>query len=119
MDEKAKKFKINFNDGKSSFIDENTLKYIINLQNALKNQILIPKFYDLTKSLNNYKVQCPDGFSWEFNARSKMKGFNFKNIPMTHKKRPFGDTKIYTFSKLPKIAYNNLMGLLKLKKEIG
>ena len=49
MDEKAKKYKINFNDGKSSFIDENTLRYIVNLQNALKNQILIPKFYDLTK----------------------------------------------------------------------
>lgn len=69
MDEKAKKFKINFNDGKSSFIDENTLKYIINLQNALKNQILIPKFYDLTKSLNKYNQELLDFYSFIFKNR--------------------------------------------------
>ena len=69
MDGKAKKFKINFNDGKSSFIDENTLKYIINLQNGLKNQILIPKFYDLTKSLNNYNQELLDFYSFIFKNR--------------------------------------------------
>ena len=69
MNEKTKKFKINFNDGKSSFIDENTLKYIINLQNALKNQILIPKFYDLTKSLNNYNQELLDFYSFIFKNR--------------------------------------------------
>ena len=52
MDEKAKKFKINFNDGKSSFIDENTLKYIINLQNAQKN-------LDNLFKENNYKRFFP------------------------------------------------------------
>ena len=67
------------------------------------------------KSLNHYKVQCPDGFSWEFNARSKMKGYTFKNIPMTHKKRPFGDTKIYTYSNLPRIAYRHLIGMIKIR----
>ena len=69
MDEKAKKFKINFNDGNSSFIDENTLKYIIKLQNGLKNQILIPKFYDLTKSLNNYNQELLDFYSFIFKNR--------------------------------------------------
>ena len=71
------------------------------------------------KSLNNYKVQCPDGFSWEFNARSKMKGFKFKNIPMTHKKRPFGDTKIYTYSNLPRIALRHFTGMIKIKFFFG
>ena len=69
MNEKTKKFKINFNDGKSSFIDENTLKYIINLQNALKNQIFIPKFYDLTKSLNKYNQELLDFYSFIFKNR--------------------------------------------------
>ena len=69
MNEKTKKFKINFNDGKSSFIDENTLKYIINLQNTLKNQISIPKFYDLTKSLNNYNQELLDFYSFIFKNR--------------------------------------------------
>tara|TARA_Y100001958_G_C21102095_1_gene451717 strand:- start:41 stop:742 length:702 start_codon:yes stop_codon:yes gene_type:complete len=71
------------------------------------------------KSLNNYKVQCPDGFSWEFNARSKMKGFNFKNIPMTHKKRPFGDTKIYTYANLPRIAFRHFIGMIKIRFFFG
>ena len=69
MNEKTKKFKINFNNGKSSFIDENTLKYIINLQNTLKNQISIPKFYDLTKSLNNYNQELLDFYSFIFKNR--------------------------------------------------
>ena len=56
-----------------------------------------------------------DGFSWEFNARSKMKGYTFKNVPMKHKKRPFGDTKIYTYSNLPRIAYRHLIGMIKIK----
>ena len=73
MDDKAKKYKINFNDGKSSFIDENTLKYIINLQNSLKNQILIPRFFDLTKSLNDYNEELLDFYS-----------FIFKNSAISH-----------------------------------
>ena len=69
MDDQTKKYKINFNDGKSSFIDENTLKYIINLQNSLKNQILIPRFYDLTKSLNDYNKELLDFYSFIFTNR--------------------------------------------------
>ena len=71
------------------------------------------------KSLNNYKVQCPDGFSWEFNARSKMKGYKFKDIPMTHRKRKYGETKIYTYSNLPRIAFRHLIGMIKIKFFFG
>ena len=67
------------------------------------------------KSLNNYKILCPDGFFWEFNARAKIKGYTFKEIPIFHKKRKFGDTKIYTYFNLPKIALKHLIGLLKIK----
>ena len=50
------------------------------------------------KSLNKYNVLCPDGFSWEFNARAKIKGFKFKEIKIIHKKRKYGETKIYTYT---------------------
>ena len=70
-------------------------------------------------SLNNFQPYLPDGFFWEFNARAKKLNFSFIEIKINHRKRSSGDTKIYTLSKLPKIAYNNLFGLLKLKKEIG
>ena len=80
-----------------------------------KGMTKIEQHKKVYKSLNNYKVRCPDGFSWEFNARSKMKGYNFKDIPMTHKKRPFGETKIYTYSNLPRIAYRHLIGMIKIR----
>jgi len=67
------------------------------------------------KSLNNYNILCPDGFSWEFNARAKIKGFKFKEIKIIHKKRKYGETKIYTYKNLPKIAIRHLIGMLKIK----
>ena len=70
-------------------------------------------------NLNNFTPYLPDGFFWEFNARANKLNFLFSEIKINHRKRSAGDTKIYTLNKLPKIAYNNLLGLLKLKKEIG
>ena len=69
--------------------------------------------------MNNFVPYLPDGFFWEFNARANKLNFSFNEIKINHRKRSSGDTKIYTLSKLPKIAYNNFTGLLKLKKEIG
>ena len=67
------------------------------------------------KSLNNYNVLCPDGFSWEFNARSKMKGYTFKEVNIIHKKRKFGETKIYRYKDLPRIAIKHFIGMIKIK----
>ena len=41
--------------------------------------------------MKNYNVLCPDGFSWEFNARAKIKGFKFKEVNIIHKKRKLID----------------------------
>ena len=70
-------------------------------------------------NLNNFTPYLPDGFFWEFNARANKLNFLFSEIKINHRKRSSGDTKIYTFGKLPKVAYHNLTGLIKLKKEIG
>ena len=70
-------------------------------------------------NLNDFTPYLPDGFFWEFNARAKKLNFLFSEIKINHRKRSSGDTKIYTWNKLPKIAYNNILGLFKLKKEIG
>ena len=67
------------------------------------------------KSLRSYKVLCPDGFSWEFNARSKLKGYSFKEVPIVHKRRKFGETKIYRYRNLPKIAIKHLIGMIKIR----
>jgi dolichol-phosphate mannosyltransferase len=67
------------------------------------------------KSLSNYTVVCPDGFFWEFNARAKKLGYTFAEIEINHRKRSSGQTKIYNYKNLPRIAFNHLIGLLKVK----
>ena len=63
----------------------------------------------------NDEPLMPDGFFWEFNARAKSLDFKFNEIRINHRKRSSGDTKIYTLKNLPRIAYTNGMGLLKLR----
>ena len=65
--------------------------------------------------LSNFEPLMPDGFFWEFNARAKALNFSFNEIKINHRKRSSGDTKIYTLKNLPKIAYTNGVGLLKLR----
>ncbi len=66
-------------------------------------------------SLNNFEPLMPDGFFWEFNARAKRKGFTFYNLDIIHNERYFGETRIYHWTKLPKVSYHNLIGMIKIK----
>ena len=66
-------------------------------------------------SLKNFKPEMPDGFFWEFNARAKNIGFTFCNLDIIHNERYFGETRIYLWSKLPMVSYNNLLGMIKIK----
>ena len=38
-----------------------------------------------------------------------------KEVKIIHKKRKYGETKIYTYKNLPKIAIRHLIGMLKIK----
>ena len=67
------------------------------------------------RSLNNFDPKMPDGFFWEFNARAKRKGFTFCNLDILHNERYFGETRIYHWKNLPKVSYQNLIGMLKIK----
>ena len=70
------------------------------------------KVYSL---LNNFKPHMPDGFFWEFNARAKNLGLTFHNLDIIHNKRYYGETRIYHWSKLPIVSYNNFIGMIKIK----
>ena len=48
----------------------------------------------------------------------KKKNFSFYEIVIKHKKRKYGDTKIFHFYQLPIITIRNLIGLLKLRFSI-
>ena len=66
-------------------------------------------------NLSSFDPKMPDGFFWEFNARASKKGFNFFNLNVVHKKRIYGETRIYHWRNLPIISYNNFLGMIKVK----
>ena len=39
------------------------------------------------------------------------KGFNFFNLDIVHKERLYGETRIYNWLNLPKISFNNFIGI--------
>lgn len=54
----------------------------------------------------------------EFTIRAFKKGFRLLEVPIQHRRRFSGSTKLYTPSKLLKIIIFQLVGLLKLWKEL-
>ena len=70
------------------------------------------------KSLLNFNPSMPDGFFWEYNARASHKNYKILEVGIQHKKRSFGNTKIFHFWLLPSIAFINLIGLIKIKIDL-
>lgn len=52
-----------------------------------------------------------EGFWWEFVARSHRKGYRIAEVPITHRQRAAGETKVYHLSKLPGITSRHFVGL--------
>jgi glycosyltransferase involved in cell wall biosynthesis len=59
------------------------------------------------------------GFWWEFQARINRKQLKITELPVIHRNRIQGETQVYTLNKLPRIVRTHLIGLFRLKKEIG
>ena len=58
------------------------------------------------------------GFWWEFLARALSNGLKVVEIPVRHRVRSAGVTQVYRPSKVPRIAYEHLLGLIKLRQEL-
>ncbi len=52
-----------------------------------------------------------EGFWWEFVARVHRKGYRIVDLPITHRVRAAGETKVYHLRKLPGIGFRHLTGL--------
>ena len=65
-----KDFQINFPNGQSSFVDEKTMQYILNLQNIIKNQKSIPKFFDLNSLISSSDKELIDFYTFIFNNKN-------------------------------------------------
>ena len=56
-----------------------------------------------------------EGFWWGFIGMCVKRNLSMFEIPINHRQRLKGNTVIYKINKIPSIAINNLVGLLKLK----
>jgi len=59
------------------------------------------------------------GYWWEFQARVAAGGLSVVELPVRHRVRFAGETQVYTPIKLPKIVSTHLLGLKKLRQELG
>lgn len=57
------------------------------------------------------------GFWWEFVARTLRHGFTIAELPVQHRQRSAGITRVYTLRKIPKIALLHLAGLWQIYRE--
>ena len=58
------------------------------------------------------------GFWWEFLARAISLNLSIVETPVKHRPRTAGETQIYKPTKVPRIAFEHILGLFKLKKEL-
>lgn len=68
--------------------------------------------------LSNVSPLLSYGFWWEFQMRLAAKGVKILEVPVTHRERASGTTRVYRLSKMPKIIYTHLIGLAKLKIQL-
>jgi glycosyltransferase involved in cell wall biosynthesis len=59
------------------------------------------------------------GFWWEFAARAEALGLRIEQIPVAHRRRTSGTTQVYRPGKIPRIAWEHLRGLSRLKTELA
>lgn len=58
------------------------------------------------------------GFWWEFNARAHARGLRVAEVPVHHRARTAGETQVYRLEKIPRIAYEHVVGLFALRREL-
>lgn len=62
-----------------------------------------------------YLTYLSEGFWWGFVGWAVRKKLSIRELPVHHRSRLAGETRVYTFTKLPGIAFRNLTGLVQLK----
>ena len=73
----------------------------------------------LEKILSGQVGILKQGFWWEFVARATAHGVRIVETPVHHRVRAAGTTQVYKPTKVPRIAYEHLLGLRKLHTELS
>jgi len=63
----------------------------------------------------NYLSYLREGFWWGFIGMCHKKNLSVKEIPINHRLRIDGGTRVFVFSRIFDIAYRNVLGLIKLR----
>src|SRR3989338_3155299 len=61
----------------------------------------------------------PECTNSEITIRAAKKGYRIIEVPVTHYSRTAGETKSFSFAKLPPVVYKLFKGLLRLKSEVS
>ncbi|MBI3379832.1 glycosyltransferase family 2 protein [Candidatus Gottesmanbacteria bacterium] len=55
-----------------------------------------------------------EGFWWEFIARVSQAKLKLAELPVKHRKRIDGETRVYTLFKIPKIGFTHVVGIIRI-----
>lgn len=80
--------------------------YVVMSRRALDHLLAIP-------TLGTFS----EGFWWEFSARLERAGFRFVEVPIKHRARAAGQTRVYKTTRLPGIFFRHVWGLRKIRRE--
>lgn len=58
--------------------------------------------------------EMKEGFWWEFDARAFRRGFKVGELPVNHRDRLAGQTRVYRLSKLPGIGFRHCVAIFKI-----
>ena len=70
---------------------------------------------EILSSINGNLQQMTEGFWWGFIGSSIKNKLKISQIKISHKKRTIGTTNVFKLSKIPLIAYKNIVGLIRIK----
>ena len=74
---------------------------------------------DVIEDVLEDAVVLPYSFWAEFTTRACKKGYRIGEVPIIHRNRLVGGTRLYSIKKLPKIILMQLIGLLRLFTELN
>ncbi|UCH37349.1 MAG: glycosyltransferase family 2 protein [Candidatus Bathyarchaeota archaeon] len=74
---------------------------------------------DIAKQISHNVKYMVESYWTEFTIRACAMGARIKEIPVRHRLRLSGSTRVYTLSKIPRIAYDQLDSLRKIRQELS
>ncbi len=72
----------------------------------------------LLRIMDHFTFRLPDGFFWEFNAWACALSLRTVEVPVLHRARRDGRTRVFRFRRLPAISLRNIVGLIRLRRDL-